>query len=100
MNFVEFVNLKGVCRTAAGHKIHELKTTGWDKNYPLFGKVEWEGGYLMPMEWDKEGNPKNPTMNHGLNLNAVIPKVVFESLNIKELDCRELPREYIFPIKE
>lgn len=86
MNFVEFINLKGMCKTAAGHKIHNIKTTGLDKQYPIIGKVEWKTGYLMDMSWDENGVPRNLPLNHGLNLIALIPRVEFDVIDISKLD--------------
>lgn len=85
MNFVEFVDGKGICKTAAGHKIHDLKITE-DNNYPIIGKIEWSNGFLMNMCWNKEGFPINLPLNHGLNLMAMVPRVVFERVSISDIN--------------
>lgn len=98
MNFEEFVKLKGICKTAGGHKIHDLRATGWNKQYPLIGKIEWENGFLMDMEWNKEGQPRNLPLNHGIHLVAVVPRVELDIVDISKLETRELPKNFVVPV--
>lgn len=91
MNFVEFVKAKGRCKTAAGHKIHDIRATGWDKNYPIIGRIEWANGHLTDMCWDKEGMPHNLPMNHGLHLVGLVPRIEFDVVDVKELKELNIP---------
>lgn len=85
MNFIEFIQSKGTCKTAAGHTISNLKINNEENNYPISGTIHWPDGYLMSMVWNKEGNPINLPLNHGLHLIGVVPRIEFETINIKEL---------------
>ena len=85
MNFVEYINLKGICKTIAGQNILDLRATGWDKEYPIIGKIKWDSGYLSPMKWNKEGNPHNLPLNHGLKLMAVVPRIEFDQIDITKI---------------
>lgn len=85
MNFIEFINSKGVCKTASGHNISDVKINEEETKFPITGKIKWDNGHLMPMSWNREGNPVNLPYTHGLHLVGVVPKVNFEIIDIKKL---------------
>lgn len=85
MNFAEFVKINGVCKTAAGHNIHDLRVIDWDTNHPLIGFVEWKTGHLSELQWDKNGFPKEPSSNHGLHLIALKPRIVYDTIDISKI---------------
>lgn len=89
MNFIDFINLKGTCKTIAGQNIVDLKVSRLDADYPIIGKIVWNSGYHSPMKWNKEGKPCNLPLNHGLDLMAIVPKIYFEKINLKNLSIEE-----------
>jgi hypothetical protein len=90
MNFPEFIQLKGQCKTAAGHPIHNLRITN-DPYYPISGTIEWPNQYLTPLQWDTQGNPINLPLNHGLHLIAMVPRIEYDKIDISKLDTIKTP---------
>ncbi len=84
MNFLQFIQQKGYCRTAAGHTILNLRTTDKSTTYPIIGTIQWQNGYLTDMCWDCDGNPHNLPLNYGLQLIAMVPRIVFDKIDIKQ----------------
>lgn len=80
MDFVSFIEDKGVVKTSAGHFVKDIQIRENESQYPIGGVIVWDNGFRMPMIWDKEGNPHNLPLNHGLNLIAMVPRIVYDKL--------------------
>ena len=81
MNFVAFIEDKGIVKSASGHKVEDLIVDRSDLNYPIKGHIVWDSGYRMPMMWNKNGLPHNLPLNHGVNLIPIVPIIKYESLS-------------------
>ena len=80
MNFVNYIHSRGICRTAAGHTILNLRVDNQIEEYPISGIIQWSTGFQSRLRWNKEGYPINPQLNHGLKLLPVIPKVIYDPI--------------------
>lgn len=82
---LDFITAGGKCVTAAGWDF-QICYVDTEIKYSICGYVTNPRGIKSIHKWDKDGNPENLPLNHGLNLVPTVPITKYYMIDKKEMN--------------